>query len=145
MPKLKGIFKTLPVILKEGRRPRSPKWWKDLRKRVLFRDRYECQMCHKKSNYLEVHHINSLFSGGTHEMKNLISLCKSCHRKLQRLDFLSSFDDSTPGEKKLEREEELKCIRERRNVWWGPTWKDVPDIIGVLHKGWGNNSRPFGY
>ncbi|WP_456264571.1 HNH endonuclease [Helcococcus ovis] len=30
----------------------------------------------------EVHHIKPLAEGGTHDKKNLISLCKSCHARI---------------------------------------------------------------
>jgi len=80
------IFKTVPRVTLHERRPRKPRWWGAVRQRVLKRDNFECQMCHQKDTRLDIHHINSLFSGGTHQIGNLIALCRPCHRKLQSLD-----------------------------------------------------------
>lgn len=32
---------------------------------------------------LSVHHIEPYEDGGTHDRDNLVSLCKSCHRKVE--------------------------------------------------------------
>ena len=53
-----------------------------LRLKVLERDNYLCQHCRKDisaKNMAVVHHINEIKSDNT--MKNLMSLCKSCHNK----------------------------------------------------------------
>ena len=60
--------------------------WKRLRESVLSRDNYLCQDC-LASNMLvaaeEVHHIIEVKEDWNkrYEEDNLISLCKSCHRK----------------------------------------------------------------
>ncbi len=53
--------------------------WRELRKKVLIRDNYECQHCGSKEN-LEVHHITyrRVFREW---LSDLITLCKSCHMK----------------------------------------------------------------
>jgi len=76
---------TIPIIKKEERRVRSVLWWKELRQRVIKRDKGECVKCGSYDN-LEVHHINPLCSGGTNKTNNLITLCKKCHKEIQRLD-----------------------------------------------------------
>jgi 5-methylcytosine-specific restriction enzyme A len=59
----------------------EPEVYKQLRLQVLARDRYQCQLCGKRSN-LEVHHQQSRARGGKDQIDNLISLCSNCHRQL---------------------------------------------------------------
>lgn len=56
--------------------------WKNVREYVLFRDGHKCQCCHGKSGdpILNVHHIKSRMTGGN-APNNLITLCKTCHKK----------------------------------------------------------------
>lgn len=63
--------------------------------RILYRDNFTCQDCgefHALINdfdmpipiddgQLEVHHILPVSKGGGDEQKNLITLCKKCHKK----------------------------------------------------------------
>ena len=57
--------------------------WLRIRKRVIKRDRYQCQRC--KRFYLEdnllltVHHIVPRSEGGGNKLSNLITLCFTCH------------------------------------------------------------------
>jgi 5-methylcytosine-specific restriction endonuclease McrA len=53
------------------------------RAKVLWRDKYECRHC-KSKNELQVHHIIHRSKGGTNTMKNLITLCKTCHENIHR-------------------------------------------------------------
>lgn len=44
-----------------------------------------CEQCLKEGRLIpvdEVHHIVPVRKGGTHERKNLMSLCRSCHNKI---------------------------------------------------------------
>ena len=46
-----------------------------------------CEMCLKEDRLTpveEVHHILPVSRGGTHDERNLMSLCKSCHNKIHR-------------------------------------------------------------
>lgn len=46
-----------------------------------------CEICAKNGKTIaaeEVHHIKPLKWGGTHDFNNLMSLCQSCHTKLER-------------------------------------------------------------
>ena len=55
----------------------------NVREYVLYRDRHQCQHCKGKSkdSVLNVHHIVSRQIGGD-SPDNLITLCKTCHKKL---------------------------------------------------------------
>lgn len=54
------------------------KEWKELREQVLERDDYHCVYCYSTEN-LQVHHLT--YKNFKHEeLKDLITLCKSCHR-----------------------------------------------------------------
>lgn len=62
-------------------------WWK-ARRKALKRDNYRCQHCGKSTEDMgrnpDVHHIEPVRSfensQNAHVLKNLISLCRSCHR-----------------------------------------------------------------
>lgn len=51
---------------------------------VLDRDSYTCQNCKGKTkdSRLEVHHIVFRSNGGSDELENLMTLCKTCHDKV---------------------------------------------------------------
>jgi 5-methylcytosine-specific restriction protein A len=55
------------------------------KKEAKKRDNYRCQHCNRTADYankvyLEVHHIDGLAEGGSHELENLLTLCPNCHR-----------------------------------------------------------------
>lgn len=56
-----------------------PPNWSMLRQSVLLRDGGWCKFCGKRAT--EVDHIISRAEGGTHDLNNLISTCKSCHHQ----------------------------------------------------------------
>ena len=44
-----------------------------------------CEVCRREGRYTEareVHHINPLADGGTHDANNLMALCKPCHSRI---------------------------------------------------------------
>ena len=56
--------------------------WRKLRKRILERDRFLCQVClaHGVATPAnEVDHITNKASGGTDDEANLQAICKHCH------------------------------------------------------------------
>jgi len=77
----------------------SSKKWKETREEVLERDDHECQVCGKtkeeNGRALDVHHRTPLREfkreGGeldyetAHNLDNLITLCRSCHREYEGL------------------------------------------------------------
>ena len=58
--------------------------WRKLRKRFLGANPL-CEQCRLQGKYTiatEVHHIKPLSAGGTHDERNLMPLCKSCHSRI---------------------------------------------------------------
>lgn len=60
---------------------RYPENWLRLRGYVFKRDGYRCQICGRKSDLI-CHHIQPLGMGGTNNSRNLVTLCKSCHKRI---------------------------------------------------------------
>jgi 5-methylcytosine-specific restriction endonuclease McrA len=55
--------------------------YEDLRKRVLHRDGWRCQLCGSRTN-LEVHHQQFRSHSGQDKEDNLITLCADCHSSI---------------------------------------------------------------
>ncbi|MCP4107452.1 MAG: hypothetical protein GY749_18225 [Desulfobacteraceae bacterium] len=55
----------------------------NLRIATLMRDGYTCRICGRKHVRLEAHHIIPGNKGGKDTIRNLITLCESCHKKVQ--------------------------------------------------------------
>lgn len=51
----------------------------ELRLRVLKRDNYTCQICHRNDVKLQVHHIVPGSKGGLDGLQNLRAICSNCH------------------------------------------------------------------
>ena len=64
--------------------------WNEVRKIIYRRDYYTCQKCGIKRIPLDVHHKIPFLDGGSNELDNLISLCRSCHMK-EELKYINSF------------------------------------------------------
>ena len=54
----------------------------NIRKAVILRDHNKCMMCKKTKGSKEVHHIKPRRSDGSNTLKNLITLCPECHKKV---------------------------------------------------------------
>jgi len=54
----------------------------NLRIATLMRDKYQCVSCGKKNVQLQAHHIVHQCQGGKETIKNLITLCQQCHKKV---------------------------------------------------------------
>ena len=63
---------------------KSNKLDENLRFACLLRDNFICQYCRKKNGKLTAHHILHRENGGKDTIKNLITLCETCHKKLHR-------------------------------------------------------------
>ena len=57
--------------------------WKVIIKKVYKRDNYQCQLCGKKGGKLNAHHIIPWRVSHNDKMSNLITLCRSCHSKIE--------------------------------------------------------------
>jgi hypothetical protein len=62
----------------------EPEEWKKLAQEVRIRDKFVCQYCGKR-NATDVHHIIPRRIKIDNSPDNLITLCKSCHRKIEYL------------------------------------------------------------
>lgn len=58
----------------------------NIRKATIIRDNNTCQMCKKKNTQMEVHHIVPKRLNGSNSIHNLITLCKSCHKKVTGIE-----------------------------------------------------------
>ncbi len=58
-----------------------------VRNRILERDNHTCRQCSRSIGVLEVHHIVKQREQRIDTDDNLITLCASCHRKLDRNDY----------------------------------------------------------
>lgn len=73
----RGWFPRDPNII--GLRP-SINEWKEIRVRILARDRYRCAYCLTVGGALEVDHIVPVSRGGSNNDDNLTAACKPCNR-----------------------------------------------------------------
>jgi len=71
------------------------KKWKQTRKKIFERDNYTCQICNKRGNiYLNCHHIiHHKLCDNIYDLKNLITLCKDCHRYISNIEFTDKYND----------------------------------------------------
>lgn len=60
--------------------------WDTIRKRVYQRDGHRCVMCGRKGK-LHAHHIIPVRISHDNSMSNLVSVCGTCHRKLEKVGF----------------------------------------------------------
>ena len=54
--------------------------WEIRRRECFERDRYRCQVpdCGRGGD-LECHHVRALEHGGTNDLANLLTVCRTCH------------------------------------------------------------------
>jgi len=63
-------------------------YWSSIRKSVLERDNYQCQLCSLSANsMLHIHHIEKRVNGGSDFLDNLITVCPKCHSRADRADY----------------------------------------------------------
>ena len=73
--------------------------WQQQRREALERDNNKCRSCNS-TDHLNVHHIDPHRYSGSHDLNNLVTLCRSCHSR-----------------------EEWKCNPEWARVTLGSRWK----------------------
>lgn len=63
--------------------------WKIIKKQVYTRDARLCQQCGKKCSYMDIscHHIIPWQISKDNSLFNLVTLCRSCHAKVERFGF----------------------------------------------------------
>jgi len=91
----------------------SEKSWRELRERVLEREGYECRFCGKTNEEhieetdrgLDAHHIIPERDGGEDTMRNLVALCRSCHRTMESLHGQAMGEMADSGEFREELEQ----------------------------------------
>ena len=69
-----------------SKRPRvrlDPEPYDQLRKQILRRDDWKCQVCGSRQN-LQIHHKQLRSQQGDDDDSNLITLCAACHEALHR-------------------------------------------------------------
>lgn len=59
---------------------KRPKEHLKAQKEVKKRDGYECEICGKVSEGAQGHHVIPYSDGGPADLKNMMTLCASCHR-----------------------------------------------------------------
>ena len=84
------IGKHTPIRLKEEN-------YRELRKHVLQRDGWRCQLCGSMTN-LEVHHKQFRSHSGEDDEQNLITLCLNCHSSAHGQDVGPKSGDQGCGE-----------------------------------------------
>ncbi|SDG40312.1 HNH endonuclease [Halorientalis regularis] len=99
-----------------------PPDWKQRRQAVYKRDNFQCQNCGRRggprgNSELHAHHVVPKSKGGTHNLSNLITVCKPCHEQIhgrpiptggsknnsRRSNSYSSENESQHGSKGYER------------------------------------------
>jgi 5-methylcytosine-specific restriction endonuclease McrA len=61
--------------------------WRGIAKTIYERDKFKCQICgnHCQSNQIQCHHIVPYLISKDDSPNNLITLCKSCHKRIDNL------------------------------------------------------------
>ena len=78
-----------------------PDDWDERRRKVYSRDDYECQSCGAQGGSngdteLHAHHKTPLSQGGSNDLSNLITLCKSCHNNQHAHDITADQTEKRP-------------------------------------------------
>lgn len=105
--------------------------WQSIRKEAISRDGGVCRFCdisneEHKDEYgyaLSVHHIIPKSDGGSNELDNLITVCRSCHKTIQHTQasaFAELADDSSP---ETDSEDEDDAADEGDEVDEGDKWE----------------------
>lgn len=101
--------------------------WKSLRKEVLIRDRYACQICGKRSSSNDAHHLRygKLFDVTPSDLK---TLCRNCHEKAHAI--LKKY----PKLSKLPNEKQWLVLRQRMGLKDKNQNKDIQSKLRIFGK-----------
>lgn len=77
-----------------------PTDWDSRRERVYKRDNYTCQNCgaeggNRGHTKVHAHHIVPTSRGGTHNMSNLTTICKQCHKAVHNKNINARKEESS--------------------------------------------------
>lgn len=72
-------FAEIPVV--KERTHKNIFWWIGVRKIVFKRDNYTCTYCGVMADKLECDHVIPLSKGGSNDMDNLTTACRTCNRQ----------------------------------------------------------------
>jgi hypothetical protein len=64
---------------KRNKRTALPNNWTQIRRQVIERAGFRCEICNRQSAYFHIDHILPRSKGGTSELSNLRCLCPQCH------------------------------------------------------------------
>lgn len=92
--------------------------WKEIRGKILQRDKFKCKRCGKKAKQLEVHHktYKRIFK---ERYSDLVTLCSNCHTIVER-------------EKKKGIKGEFNIIENKTPKIWGNRVKGKIAVLAVL-------------
>jgi len=79
-----------PDFEPEGSKEKGTTSWRTANILTLIRDDCHCRVCgehYHRENPVEVHHIIPQKDGGTHNLKNLITLCEKHHKETFKNDY----------------------------------------------------------
>jgi 5-methylcytosine-specific restriction endonuclease McrA len=98
----KGFLINPPDFEPLGTKEKGTPSWMTAKTLTLIRDDCHCRVCKEywhRENPVEVHHIIPKKDGGTHNLKNLITLCEQHHKE--------TFQNNYAGLKLIDRHIEL--------------------------------------
>jgi len=87
----KGLLINPPDFDPNGTKEKGTTSWKTANTLTLMRDDCHCRVCgehYQRDNPIEVHHIIPQKDGGTHNLKNLITLCERHHKETFKNDYV---------------------------------------------------------
>ena len=80
----KDLIENPPDFDEKGTKEKGTTSWRTAHNLTLHRDDCHCRVCGEhwhRENPVEVHHIIPQKDGGTHNLKNLITLCERHHKE----------------------------------------------------------------
>ncbi len=76
-----------------------PPDWDEIKSKCFLRDENKCRLCGSKKK-LCVHHIKPISFGGSHSLRNLITLCYDCHKKQEYYQHQELIEENIKASKK---------------------------------------------